>query len=280
MNRCELTRWHPFKAGADMPKNCVKPAGHDGMCRDYRGDYEGSPGRAREMTPEEVNAHNLSDDAEEGTKDVCSTRRPGYQEGPAWGRRRLPCVREVDHEGVHANAFGDTWTDTDVVDHPMNDSAREAGRIREVTPEECASPRCILPSGHTGAHAEHPEPFVVNACAAQLASLLTAPGLLRDAAETLHKAATVWETLDTLIRTGGPLPSRWATPRVDSFLAGIDATPLHSTLTESLDTSPPGGGYRVMPFTTLRAAVHTWDALDTVLCGGGALPEPWAEVAR
>ncbi|MGW8439376.1 hypothetical protein ACWGKS_29925 [Nocardiopsis sp. NPDC055879] len=206
MNRCTLTRWHPFKAGADLPKNCVKPAGHAGMCRDYRGDYEGSPGRTREMTPEEVDAHNLSD-------------------------------------------------------------------------AECTSSRCILPSGHTGVHTEHAEPFVVSACVAQLAGLLATPGLPRDAAETLAKAATVWETLDTLLSTGGTLPSRWVSPRVDPLLSGIDTTPLHSALTESLDTTPPGGGYRVMPFTTLRAAVHTWEALDTVLRAGAALPEPW-EVAR
>lgn len=42
--------------------------------------------------------------------ETCGARRPGWENGPAIGRNRIPCVLPADHaEGEHRNAFGDTW---------------------------------------------------------------------------------------------------------------------------------------------------------------------------
>ncbi|MGW9558127.1 hypothetical protein ACWGSK_26930 [Nocardiopsis sp. NPDC055551] len=118
MNRCELTRWHPFKAGDDMPKNCVKPAGHAGMCRDYRGDYEGDAGRTREMSPEEVDAHNLSDEADATTdadNAVTGTDVPTVDTNESKGDA-MTNAREIDPTELDAlRAAG--WTEEDLREH-------------------------------------------------------------------------------------------------------------------------------------------------------------------
>ena len=60
----------------------------------------------------------------------CAARRPGYDTGPVWGRRTLPCVLPRDHDGPHRNAFQEPWNSTDVPDHPHHVAAREAARAR------------------------------------------------------------------------------------------------------------------------------------------------------
>lgn len=174
------------------------------------------------------------------------------------------CMLRRHHEGVHAdndgdhtNAFGDTWASAE---------------------RTCPSPRCVLTPGHTGVHADHPEPFVVNACAAQLHRLLTTPGLPGDAPANLASAQTVWETLDSLLHTGAPLPDRWATPRTGGPLEGVATTPAYDELCDTLDATPPGGGYTVNELPTLREACRWWRSLDTVLRAGGMLPAPWRAV--
>ena len=60
------------------------------------------------------------------SNDTCGARRPGWSNGPAIGRRRLPCTREVGHEGEHANALRDTWVDTAPSENPHSDANRDA----------------------------------------------------------------------------------------------------------------------------------------------------------
>ncbi|MGW9460060.1 hypothetical protein ACWG5N_29340 [Streptomyces globisporus] len=45
------------------------------------------------------------------TKPVCGARRPGWDQGPAVGINRIPCVLADGHEGEHRNAFHQTWAD-------------------------------------------------------------------------------------------------------------------------------------------------------------------------
>jgi hypothetical protein len=40
---------------------------------------------------------------------VCGARRPGWENGPAIGRHRIPCVLEHGHAGDHRNALGKSW---------------------------------------------------------------------------------------------------------------------------------------------------------------------------
>lgn len=41
---------------------------------------------------------------------LCGARRPGWDQGPAIGRHRIPCVRAShDDDGDHRNGLGETW---------------------------------------------------------------------------------------------------------------------------------------------------------------------------
>lgn len=42
---------------------------------------------------------------------TCGARRPGWDQGPAVGRHRIPCVLPVGHTDDHRNALDDTWPD-------------------------------------------------------------------------------------------------------------------------------------------------------------------------
>jgi len=41
-----------------------------------------------------------------GLGEPCGARRAGWEQGPAVGARRLPCVAEAEHEGDHIDAAG------------------------------------------------------------------------------------------------------------------------------------------------------------------------------
>lgn len=128
---CGLTRWHPFLTCSAPSKACILDAGHAGDCRDqWGGIFEGSKPRPRALTPDEVDAYNRATFAEDEAEEAptCDARRPGYQEGPPIGRRRLPCVLPAGHDGRHTTAFRDTFAETDVPDAPHADSTREAAR--------------------------------------------------------------------------------------------------------------------------------------------------------
>jgi hypothetical protein len=60
---------------------------------------------------------------------ACGARRPGWDQGPAIGRHRIPCVLDVGHDDDHRDAFGKSWTaaaDAPVmrVDAPQVNGAR------------------------------------------------------------------------------------------------------------------------------------------------------------
>lgn len=211
---------------------CSRPHGHDDDHHDAHGEPIDLPANAERI------GHMCAAHDEDGSGTACA-RRPNHTG---------PCVNRYGY------VFGDT---------------QNAAQAPE--PASCTSPRCVLEAEHAGTHADHPEPFIVNGCVSQLGRLLATPGLPRDAAATLDTAASVWTTLDTLLRTGGPLPSRWVARSVGRGRA----TPVYESLCEALDTSPPGGGYSVLEFPTLRSACRAWGTMDAILCAGGALPEPW-----
>lgn len=43
---------------------------------------------------------------------TCGVRRPGWENGPAIGRHRIPCVLDSGHQGVHRDGLGQTWGET------------------------------------------------------------------------------------------------------------------------------------------------------------------------
>lgn len=141
--------------------------------------------------------------------------------------------------------------------------------MTHIEPLDCASPRCVLGPNHEGAHTEHTEPFVVNACAAQLHGLPASPGLPCDAVATLNSADNVFTTLDSLLRAGAPLPSRWALSGHEGDMEAV--TRVYDALSEALRETGETGPV----FTALREACRHWRVLESLLCAGSPLPEPW-----
>ena len=141
--------------------------------------------------------------------------------------------------------------------------------MRNIEPLDCASPRCVLGRNHGGVHTEHTEPFVVNACAAQLHRLPTSPGPPCDAVATLNSADNVFTTLDSLLRAGAPLPSRWALSGHDGDVEPV--TWVYDALSEALRETGETGPV----FTALREACRHWRTLEGLLRAGSPLPEPW-----
>ncbi|MEU3310555.1 hypothetical protein [Nocardiopsis sp. NPDC006832] len=144
--------------------------------------------------------------------------------------------------------------------------------MTNIEPLNCASPRCVLGQNHGGAHTEHTEPFVVNACAAQLHRLLTSPGPPCGAVATLNSADNVFTTLDSLLRAGAPLPSRWVLSGHDGDMEPI--TRVYDALSEALRETGESGETGPV-FTALREACRHWRTLEGLLCAGSPLPEPW-----
>ncbi|MCX5211461.1 hypothetical protein OG689_19570 [Kitasatospora sp. NBC_00240] len=48
---------------------------------------------------------------------ACGVRRPGWTDGPAIGRHRLPCVLPAGHGPRHRDALGETWQEPVVTVH-------------------------------------------------------------------------------------------------------------------------------------------------------------------
>ncbi|MFC9225813.1 hypothetical protein ACFT8W_34660 [Streptomyces hygroscopicus] len=42
----------------------------------------------------------------------CGARKPGWENGPAIGRHRIPCVRPEGHQGAHRDALAQEWAAT------------------------------------------------------------------------------------------------------------------------------------------------------------------------
>lgn len=40
----------------------------------------------------------------------CGARKPGWENGPAIGANRIPCVRAAGHNGPHRDGLGQCWT--------------------------------------------------------------------------------------------------------------------------------------------------------------------------
>lgn len=72
----------------------------------------------------------------------CAARRPGWEHGPAIGRKRLPCAAKRRHEGRHVNTLGDTWEDTEDVCGWWGTAP--GGFLGEI--------RCERPHGHEDDH--------------------------------------------------------------------------------------------------------------------------------
>ncbi|TDC69746.1 hypothetical protein [Streptomyces hainanensis] len=44
------------------------------------------------------------------SENTCGARRPGFELRAPIGRNSIPCALDAEHQGDHANAFGDRWT--------------------------------------------------------------------------------------------------------------------------------------------------------------------------
>ncbi|MDW6062924.1 hypothetical protein SAZ11_39095 [Streptomyces sp. FXJ1.4098] len=46
------------------------------------------------------------------SNETCGARKPGWENGPAIGRHRIPCVRLKGHQDAHRDALGQEWAAT------------------------------------------------------------------------------------------------------------------------------------------------------------------------
>lgn len=175
--------------------------------------------------------------------ETCGARRPGWEHGPAWGRKRLPCILEDGHGGQHANAFGDTWGDHDVPDHPHREACREASK-----------------------HA----PARVDAEVRELTTILAHPGHPAHAAIRMKQADRLFSAIDRHMRDGGTLPHGWHdAPASGDALEAV--TEAYDALSEVLRER---GGVVASRRALLDAAM-LWEVLTAALNDGSPLPEPW-----
>ena len=71
------------------------------------------------------------------TAPLCGARRPGWDQGPAVGRHRIPCVLPAGHTGEHRDALRGTWA--------ASVDARPDAHLMRVD-----APQVIEPRIHTG----------------------------------------------------------------------------------------------------------------------------------
>lgn len=106
----------------------------------------------------------------------------------------------------------------------------------------------------------------------RLRGLLATPGLLTQAVRCLNEADTTFTELDTALRHGAWLPSRWdASGNATTEHDREHATDLYDRLSSALRET----GHAAVCLGALREAVCAWRALDAHLSGGGVLPSPW-----
>ncbi|WP_216630881.1 hypothetical protein [Nocardiopsis coralli] len=117
--------------------------------------------------------------------------------------------------------------------------------------------------------------------------MLARPGLTPYAVRRLRYTDTAFGILDALLRSGAPVPEYWiveADPEDPEAYAdaGPDAgggnhtldsvTCTYDALSEALRET---GGVAACA-AALRVAREEWECLDSALCEGAPLPEPWA----
>lgn len=116
------------------------------------------------------------------------------------------------------------------------------------------------------------EPADTGALARRLGRMLTRPGLAAYAVTRLGHVDTAFGIFDALLRSGAPVPAYWivddgsAAHTLDSVTCAYDA------VSEALRET---GGVSVCA-AALRAARRGWECLDSALCEGSPLPEPWS----
>lgn len=132
------------------------------------------------------------------TYEDCGARRPGWEDGPAIGRHRIPCVRVAGHDGPHRDGLTATWDATEadateqaaVATNDTEDAMEDLERITPESPEEQAD---ILFDSVSDALRDHGDSRATKAD-------------LRDA---LVHADETFQRLHEWITAGHPLPDPW-----------------------------------------------------------------------
>lgn len=118
----------------------------------------------------------------------------------------------------------------------------------------------------------HREPADTGALARTLGHMLARPGPPARAATRLAHVDTAFGLLDALLRSGAPVPAYWIVD-ADAAAHTLDSvTRVYDAVSEALRES---GGPAACA-AALRAARGEWECLDSALCEGAPLPEPWA----
>lgn len=124
-------------------------------------------------------------------------------------------------------------------------------------------------------HRIHREPADTGALARTLERMLARPGPPEHALTRLTHVDTAFGILDALLRSGAPVPPYWVVDD-DSAAHTLDSvTRTYDAVSEALRET--GGAEACV--RALRAARAEWGCLDSAMCEGAPLPEPWARPA-
>ncbi|WP_017576635.1 Rossmann-fold NAD(P)-binding domain-containing protein [Nocardiopsis kunsanensis] len=138
------------------------------------------------------------------------------------------------------------------------------------THHTCAHARtcpCALPNSLV-----HREPANTGALARALGRMLARPGPPAHTVARITHVDIALGILDALLRSGAPVPAYWivddesAAHTLDSVTRAYDA--VSEALREVGDAAARA--------SALRVAGRQWECLDSALCEGAPLPEPWA----
>lgn len=224
MTACAMTRWHPFRTASAPSKPCVLDSGHDGMCHDgWGGVFEGTRPRPRSLSPEEVDAYNRANDAQDddaGTEEDLRTLADDVKACPVTN-----CALLKDHQGKHMDLQGREWAGTlpteamaAQVSHLLTTPglpARSVGTLRRADNafgllDALMRSGAPLPSyWHVDEHADDSDAEHVTHTYDALSEALRETGEVAACFTALRAACAKWKALDAFLRVGAPLPEPW-----------------------------------------------------------------------
>ncbi|MFE3073139.1 hypothetical protein [Streptomyces sp. NPDC059247] len=154
---------------------------------------------------------------------LCGARRPGWEQGPAIGINRIPCILPAGHEGEHGNAFGQTWPAT----APLTTALLLLADCLHGPPTGCGHDRGTAP--RPGPRHRRPAAPGRRAERELLALLPTGTGQIRgEYAALLRIAAEEIRAMSTPSK-----PGKRMSIRVDNALSGDLAALIKTGLTAS-----------------------------------------------
>ena len=118
----------------------------------------------------------------------------------------------------------------------------------------------------------HRESAGTGALARTLGRMLARPGPSAHAVTRLDHVDTAFGILDALLRSGAPVPAYWVVDEESAAHTLDSVTRTYDAVSEALRET----GEAMVCASALLSARVEWERLDSALCEGAPLPEPWA----